>query len=74
MKRLYEMGGDIINDFMPTGAVGSGTAMPNSMLENNSQVDAIGDKKKRKKTDADRRNAKWQRGAKNKRKPCPSCQ
>lgn len=37
MKRLYEMGGDITNDFMPTGAVGSGTQMRNSMLENNSQ-------------------------------------
>ena len=40
MKRLYNLGGDIINDFMPTGAVGSGTKNPNSMLQNNSQVDA----------------------------------
>lgn len=41
MKRLYNLGGDIINDFMPTGAVGSGTKNLNSMLQNNSQVDSV---------------------------------
>lgn len=47
MKRLYDMGGDIINDFMPTGAVGSVVKMPNSMLENNSQS-STGDVKTKK--------------------------
>ncbi len=50
MKRLYEMGGDIINDFMPTGAVGStGVEVRNSMLENNSQssTDDVKNKKKK---------------------------
>ena len=41
MKRLYEMGGDIINDFMPTGAVGGSVKNRNSMLQNNSQVDTV---------------------------------
>jgi hypothetical protein len=41
MKRLYERGGDIINDFMPTGAVGGSVKNRNSMLQNNSQVDTV---------------------------------
>tara|TARA_R110000868_G_C10935204_1_gene766658 strand:- start:1429 stop:1584 length:156 start_codon:yes stop_codon:yes gene_type:complete len=49
MKRLYELGGDIINDFMPTGAVGSVVKKPNSMLENNSQSSSNDDKSKKKK-------------------------
>lgn len=68
-KRLYEMGGDVINDFLPTGAVGSGVEMRNSMLENNSQVDGIGDRGKRKKTKWQKEKLKQHRG----RKPCPSC-
>jgi hypothetical protein len=70
MKRLYEMGGDIINDFMPTGAVGSGMQMRNSMLENNSQDFGDGDKKrKKKKSQWEKDKIKQHKG----RKVCPSC-
>jgi hypothetical protein len=47
-KRLYEMGGDITNDFFSTGTVGSNDSQTgNSMLENNSASDALSDRPKR---------------------------
>jgi len=47
-KRLYEMGGDITNDFFSTGAVGSNDSQSgNSMFENNSASNTLSDRPKR---------------------------